>query len=718
MNKNYTSIIVLLTILFFGTLSAQETQKNFINYQGVARNASNELMISENMNITIGVKFGAANTAAIYEESHTITTDANGVFSLLIGNGSSLSGNYNTLPWGSAATFVTVSMNGNEIGTTEMMAVPYAISSGDADNQTAVEVPYDNSSSGLSATNAQEAIDELITSGSTDADSDPTNEFQMLSFDTATNELSLSDGNTITIPSGGTDADADPTNEIQTISFDAASNKISLTDGGEITIPSGGTDADADPANELQDISLVGTELSITDGSTIDFAPIIPADGTDNQELTFNETTRILEIEDGNTVDLSSLSGGSGSSLWSEDEDGISRRTGVVGIGHQASLTAKLFVQNSTEGIRNGIRSDVFNPGFKVGISSNARSNDDENTFGMRATVTSEASATSWGYRSDMIGAGTGTKYGFYSRLTGGTGTKYGIYTDGEDRNYFSGDVGVGTEFPTAKLDIDGSIRARDLSGTGQRNVMADADGNLVIGSGGGTSSLWSEDANGINYSSGNVGIGNTSSIYPLNISTDNERPVNLSSTGSNTYMAFNNSGGYKGYAGIFTGDSDMDFGTGFLNLTGKVHLVTNAAPKLTVAADGDVGIGTTTPTARLDVIGDIKTTGEVHSSATGSANMIPIAYGRIAADGNIEEGSGNFTINKIGTNYFIRIAGATLSDATEFSMVASRLGNSGPGFITTGFGVSGGVGSLIINTFNIDGDAAEASFSFVVYQD
>jgi len=678
MNKNYTSIIVLLTILFFGTLSAQETQKNFINYQGVARNASNELMISENMNITIGVKFGAANTAAIYEESHTITTDANGVFSLLIGNGSSLSGNYNTLPWGSAATFVTVSMNGNEIGTTEMMAVPYAISSGDADNQTAVEVPYDNSSSGLSATNAQEAIDELITSGSTDADSDPTNEFQMLSFDTATNELSLSDGNTITIPSGGTDADADPTNEIQTISFDAASNKISLTDGGEITIPSGGTDADADPANELQDISLVGTELSITDGSTIDFAPIIPADGTDNQELTFNETTRILEIEDGNTVDLSSLSGGSGSSLWSEDEDGISRRTGVVGIGHQASLTAKLFVQNSTEGIRNGIRSDVFNPGFKVGISSNARSNDDENTFGMRATVTSEASATSWGYRSDMIGAGTGTKYGFYSRLTGGTGTKYGIYTDGEDRNYFS----------------------------------------LVIGSGGGTSSLWSEDANGINYSSGNVGIGNTSSIYPLNISTDNERPVNLSSTGSNTYMAFNNSGGYKGYAGIFTGDSDMDFGTGFLNLTGKVHLVTNAAPKLTVAADGDVGIGTTTPTARLDVIGDIKTTGEVHSSATGSANMIPIAYGRIAADGNIEEGSGNFTINKIGTNYFIRIAGATLSDATEFSMVASRLGNSGPGFITTGFGVSGGVGSLIINTFNIDGDAAEASFSFVVYQD
>lgn len=37
-----------------------------------------------------------------------------------------------------------------------------------------------------------------------DLDADPTNEFQMLSFDAATNALSLSDGNTVTIPSGGT----------------------------------------------------------------------------------------------------------------------------------------------------------------------------------------------------------------------------------------------------------------------------------------------------------------------------------------------------------------------------------------------------------------------------------------------------------------------------------------------------------------------------------
>lgn len=75
------------------------------------------------------------------------------------------------------------------------------------------------------------------------------NELQTLSFDAGTNELSLSDGNSVTIPSGGTDADADPINEIQTISFDVSTNELSLSDGGTVTIPSSGTDADADPTN-------------------------------------------------------------------------------------------------------------------------------------------------------------------------------------------------------------------------------------------------------------------------------------------------------------------------------------------------------------------------------------------------------------------------------------------------------------------------------------
>ena len=613
------------------------------------------------------LKFGAANAGSSYSESHNVTTDANGVFSLVDRKWKCLKAEtMMALPWGSAAAFVAVSINGTEIGTTEMMAVPYAISSGDA-RQNADEVPYDNAISGLTATTTQDAIDELSTGGGVDADADPTNElqdislagteltitdgstidlapilppggtddqnlelagdvlsieggsgsvdlasyrddadadatneFQNLSFDAATNELSLTNGNTVTIPSGGTDADADPTNEIQTISFDAASNEITLTDGGTITIPSGGTDADADPTNEiqtisfdagtnelslsdggtvtiptggtdadadptneLQDISLAGTELTITDGSTIDLAPIVPPGGTDNQNLSFDETTNMLEIEDGNIVDLSSLAGSSGGSLWTEDEDGISRRSGVVGIGHQASLTAKLFVQNSTPGIRNGISASVFNPGFKVGISSSARSNDDELTYGMRSSVESAAGATSYAYRADMNGAGTGTKFAFFSRIHEGAGTKYGIYTDGEDKNYFSGNLGIGTENPIAKLEVDG----------------------------------------------------------------------------------------------------------------------------------------------------DARISGEIHRVSTGNANMVPVAYGTVMNDGVIASGSGNFSVQKTAAgNYQIAIIGENYL-FSQFTTTASLIGQIG--FIAT----SSVSGRLIVRTNDSSGISSDSIFSFVVYK-
>ena len=178
--------------------------------------------------------------------------------------------------------------------------------------------------------------------GTEDADADPANEIQTLSFNAATNELSIAGGNSITIPSGGTDADADPTNEIQTIAisgneltlsngggsvtlpsgggggtdsqtltFEPATNTLAISGGNSVVIPTGGTDADADPTNEIQDITFnpATGELSISDGSTV----TIPlggggGSGTDDQTLTLSGTS--LSIEDGNSVDLSGLQDG------------------------------------------------------------------------------------------------------------------------------------------------------------------------------------------------------------------------------------------------------------------------------------------------------------------------------------------------------------------------------------------------------------------------
>jgi hypothetical protein len=110
------------------------------------------------------------------------------------------------------------------------------------DDQTASEVSYDNSISGLSATNVGSAINELTVNLS-NVDQSETNELQTIS----------KVGSTVTLSNGGG-------------SFTDAVN-----------------DADADASNELQTLSLAGTNLSISSGNTISLAGLGDGTGTDDQ---------------------------------------------------------------------------------------------------------------------------------------------------------------------------------------------------------------------------------------------------------------------------------------------------------------------------------------------------------------------------------------------------------------------------------------------------
>jgi hypothetical protein len=926
MKKVYTSFILLI-IMLLGTMSmAQEGQKRYINYQGVARKADGTLMAGESLAIGIGLKFGSSSSETLYEESHNLTADANGVFSLLIGNGNTLSGDYQSLPWGGFATFASVSMNGNPIGTTELMAVPHALSSADnqwhtmgddienknggnvfvtgslyasrdlslaegaavnefstditlgsnsdeivptqkaiktyvdsqlgesgggTDDQTAAEVSYDNSTSGLTATTTQSAIDELVTGGSVDADSDPNNEIQTLSFNGTTSELSLTDGGSVILPSGGTDADADPSNEIQDISL--SGTELTISDGSTIDlapiVPPGGTDdqnlilagdvlsiedgsgsvdlstyvddADADPTNELQDISLSGTELTISDGSTIDFSSILPSGSSDNQELTFNDVTNILEIEDGNTVDLSSLAGGG--SPWSAGPmNAIYYNAGNVGIGttapnnehhvHSSTGAASTlytidgYGDDATDGLSVGVanglgaavgfvslsedgplnlqtnnltRMSIRGDG-QVGIGTQTPTSELDVDGGIRSrdlsgsgqrNVVADANgnliigaggggSSLWTdnggdiyYNSGKVGIGTNSPESSMAIETDGNQwdlsstegdfrigdathrLKMGVATagagagdarirveGGTDRMMLGGgtndvltitdqNVGIGTITPAAKLHVNGNIRSNDLSGAGDRNVMADANGNLIIGAGGGGSSTWSENGNKIFYNDGHVGIGTNDPSVPLEINTSNSRQLVLKSTANDNYMQYITPSGFIGYSGVWSGNNDVDFGTTSGNTTGKVHLTTGATPKLTVASNGNVGIGTTSPTSKLEVDGNIKTSGELHGPGTGNANMVPIAYGTVMSNGTIATGSGNYSVLKTSNGkYRITISG---ENYVYFNYTAVATLTTGPGFIDTG-SVSG---TLTVDTYDTSGTPTDGIFTFVAYK-
>lgn len=119
-------------IILFGFSFMSFAQSNFINYQGVASDASGNAIVSTAINIQIALKFGTPTATASYIETHNPTTDANGLFNIKIGNGTLVSGVYDSSDFGTDASYITVSLNGAVVGTTELNAVPYALSSGDS----------------------------------------------------------------------------------------------------------------------------------------------------------------------------------------------------------------------------------------------------------------------------------------------------------------------------------------------------------------------------------------------------------------------------------------------------------------------------------------------------------------------------------------------------------------------------------------------------------
>ena len=153
--------------------------------------------------------------------------------------------------------------------------------------------------------------------------------------------------------------------------------------------------------------------------------------------------------------------------------------------------------------------------------------------------------------------------------------------------------------------------------------------------------------------------------------------------------------------------------------------------PLLFFDEDGDTGLGTFTPNEKLDVIGNIRNTGtvavgtnatvggninvvgEVNRTATGTSNMVPIAYGNISAAGNIQHSSGNLTVSRFSAGvYLITITGESYQ-FQQYVTVVTTIGSTVPTIATTG---SGG-GQLQVYTYNTAGTPTDVNFHFVVFQ-
>lgn len=129
-------------ILFFAlALNIKAQTPQGMNYQGVARNSVGLELISQNIGVQFSIRNGSASGTIVYTETHSTTTDPNGLFTLVIGNGTPTSGTFSSIGWASGTSkWLEVSMDitgGSSyqlMGASQLMSVPYALYAGKVSN--------------------------------------------------------------------------------------------------------------------------------------------------------------------------------------------------------------------------------------------------------------------------------------------------------------------------------------------------------------------------------------------------------------------------------------------------------------------------------------------------------------------------------------------------------------------------------------------------------
>jgi hypothetical protein len=133
MRKN----IINLRILFFILLSIVMIKTNAqtgLNFQGVARTSNNVILASQAITIKLSILQGSATGTAEYTETRKVTTNAQGLFTAVIGDTGAIStlGNFTTINWKLTPKFLKIEMdpaagtNFITMGTTQFQYVAYA----------------------------------------------------------------------------------------------------------------------------------------------------------------------------------------------------------------------------------------------------------------------------------------------------------------------------------------------------------------------------------------------------------------------------------------------------------------------------------------------------------------------------------------------------------------------------------------------------------------
>lgn len=127
--KIFYSLFFIFLTSYIPSVFAQAPPQG-INYQAVARDNSGNPLVAQSVTVIFRLHQNSASGPVVYRGTQPVTTNAFGLFTAVIGQTSSDSGSFAAISWGANSYWLQVIVNGNNMGATQFMSVPYALFAG------------------------------------------------------------------------------------------------------------------------------------------------------------------------------------------------------------------------------------------------------------------------------------------------------------------------------------------------------------------------------------------------------------------------------------------------------------------------------------------------------------------------------------------------------------------------------------------------------------
>jgi len=124
--------LLILLVAFLAVNAAFSQAPNQFKYQAVLRDASGNIIASQAKAVVIDILQGSATGTSVFTETHNVTTTAQGIINLNIGSVNTTG--IAAINWATNTYFIKITVGGIEMGTSQLLSVPYSLNAKNAEN--------------------------------------------------------------------------------------------------------------------------------------------------------------------------------------------------------------------------------------------------------------------------------------------------------------------------------------------------------------------------------------------------------------------------------------------------------------------------------------------------------------------------------------------------------------------------------------------------------